>query len=810
MFDENNKVYITGYGLVSALGIGKTQNSKKLFDGDCGLSKSAMEYADKTVVSSFGVILDDLPIDKFFAYNDIVPDRVMKLAVLAVDEAIAQSKLQTFSFNPLRIGVVVGTSLGGMLSGDKFHSIWLTKGISKTDASILKQYPLHAVADVIAKKYGFNGTKIIISTACSSGANALGLAYDLISDGQCDIVIAGGVDPLSRFSFAGFTALGAINADVCQPYSNSVGINIGEASAFFVMESGVFAENRNAQKVCEFCGYGLSADAYHPTAPDINGLGAVRSMNIAMENSGISVNQISYINGHGTGTPANDNAERKVWKNFTTSNNKIPMISNKGSVGHCMGAAGAIEIAFSILSFERGLIPPTINFTTAPSEEINLVPNIALNADVSTVLSNSFAFGGNNCSVIISNDNNRCNNHCIEQDDVVVTGIGCVGIGGNTVSEFFDTLSKGNSVISEVSVVGKDYKTPFVGQANTDDIFFKKYIQAGKLRRIDKITKFTMTSGRQALLDSKLMVTPNNSARIGVIYGTGTGPSVTIKTISEQIIKSGISAIEADMFPNSVLNAAPGQFSIANNLKGVTSTISSGNTSGLNAVIYATMLLKSNQADAIIVISSDEWDETLHVGNERLGLLTSKGNLPFSGRADGVILSEGSVAFVLERKSYALQRKAKLYAEINGYFSVSNNPCLSDFDYIGTQWLDGFSTALNSSNKKEIDLYVSTSLGNIQLDNQEFQLYNALFPNANFYSVPRIIGTPFGSVGSYALLSCIYALISKKRPAILDITDVDDMYKSIFLSPEREIKCAATSVASYGGAYAGLIVSAIL
>lgn len=808
-----NIVSITGYGVVSSLGIGKEETRKKLFDGVSGISDLTLAYADRNVTSAFGAVTQDLPMDSFFSEQNMKPDRVFLLAMSAANEAVLQSGILLAGVNVLKIGVVVGTSLGGMLSGDKFHTSWLTEGIEKADVSLIKQYPLHAVGDVLAKKYGFQGTKMIISTACASGANALTLASDLIQDGLCEIVLAGGVDPISRFSFAGFTSLGAINRNPCQPYSNSKGINIGEGAAFFVLEGQRSLQNRNGAVLAEIKGYGNTADAYHPTAPNISGNGAVRSMNMALWNAGIGTHQISYINGHGTGTPANDSAEKKAWKTFVGEDTQLPLISNKGSVGHCMGAAGAVEIAFSLLSLEEQTIPPTLRFDQVSEPEINFVPNKAIQAKVTNVLSNSFAFGGNNCSVMVSLPGGVSAPAVTgeKQERIVITGLGCVGVGGKSVEEFFEMLSGGTTNFETLNLCGKDYSSPYIGKSDIDDTFFKKFILPKSLRRLDKITKLTMSSGRQALMDSKILITQENSHRIGVIYGTDTGPSNTIKTISEHMIRVGIDGISSDLFANSVLNAAPGQFSIANNLKGVTSTVSSGLASGLDAFIYATMLLKSGQADAIIVISADEWDDTIQVGKERLGLLSKGGNLPFSDQADGMILSEGSVAFVLTKKNYAEEQNLKIYAEVKGYFSNSNNPPLSDFDYEGDQWKEGFAGSLKSLGNPCIDYYASTSIGLKGLDQQEAELIHALMPGSVVRSIPRLIGTPFGSLGCYGLLSCIYSLMKHQPPGVGSVADAADEYKDLLVRKNgTDIHYAATSVASFGGAYAGVILGDIL
>ena len=802
------RTFITGYGIVSALGVGKEATANRLFSGCSRISEKTVSFRDKDVTSAFGVVADALPTDLNANLTLPVPDRIMQLAVPAAEEAIAQSGILNSAFDSLRAGVVIGSSQGGMTGGDTFYTTWFNEGLAAADAEPLRQYPLHAAADVIAAKFGLHGARFAVSTACSSGSNAFGLAQSLIHDGQCDFVLVGGMDSLVRSSFAGFSALGAVNPKPCQPYSNSCGINIGEGAAFFVMERECFMRQRGQSAICEFAGCGLSADAYHPTAPDPNGSGAIRSMNAALRNAGLETGAISYINGHGTGTPANDSTEKKAWKGFVGAHTEIPMVSTKGAVGHCMGAAGAIEAAFSILSLEKGIIPPTLNFAPVSEQPIDFVPNHPRRADIRAVMSNSFAFGGNNCSVLFCKNGERKRVPETETDDVVITGLGCIGVGGNTIDEFFSMLASGSSAISRFDLEGSACTVPYGGAVSLDDRIFKRYIQGSKLRRMDKITKMAMSSGRQALLDAQLPIIPAAAPRIGVIYGTGSGPSGTIRAISDSIVRIGFSGVAMDTFSNSVLNAAPGQFSIANNLKGVTSTLSTGNASGLNALIYAAMLLKCDQADAIVVLSADEWNESQHVVYEKLGLLSKTGKLPFSADADGAILTEGSVAFVLERKSFALRRRAHIYANVASYFTVSSNPALSGFDERGAVWQEGFARALRNVGVGDLDFYVSLACGDPLPVRQEIAMADSLFPNAEFFALSRSIGTPYGSVGSYGLLAAIYALKNNAAPAAGNTADIHEAYLHRFRAAAhtKEYRFAAASVASYGGAYAGVIL----
>ena len=804
---EKKQIVITGYGVITALGKSKEENEKLLFEGKTGIQPYCFEYKDGNATSAAGVYTEKMETSPFFEKNHLPFDRASNLALIAAEESIQESGIMQSDYNPLRVGIIMGTSLGGMRSADKFHTQWIEEGIEHADSTLLKQYPLHAIVDVLAKNYGFQGAKAVISTACSSGANAIGAAADLLDSGLYDVILTGGVDPISRFSFAGFTSLGAIDPDFCRPYSASTGINLGEGAACFVLETAEHAQARNAKILGEIRGYGITADAYHPTAPDISGNGAVRAMKIAMENGCCTSNELSYINGHGTGTKANDKAETKAWKSFVGENTDIPLISNKASVGHCMGAAGAVEIAFSLMSIQNNKIPPTLNFPEDyVKKEINFVPNHAQEKEVKCVLSNSFAFGGNNCSVLIS-EYQPCQMPEKCEDDIVITGIGAVGTGGTNIDELFETFSAGTNWIIREDTEGKEFNTPYRGKI--PEIDYKKYIPGKVLRRVDHVTRLAMVSGREALLNSGLKVTPKNNTRIGVIYGTGTGPLETIEHVSRKIIEEGKEGVDAGLFPNTVLNAAPGQFSIANMLKGPTSTISAGSVSGMDAFIYAAELLKKNQADAIVVLTADEWNEPLQTGNECLGLLTKNGALPFSKNATGMVLSEGSTAFVLERKEKAKERNAKILAEIYGYAMTSDNGELCGFDKSGTQWSDSLRIAKERANVSTVDYYASTAYGIPVVDEKEEKLMeDVLDEDTVVRSIPSLIGAPSGSLGTYGLLSCIYALtqdsVSKQNIAEDNIREKAG--KFLMREKKKEIACTAVSAASFGGSYSSIIV----
>lgn len=254
-----------------------------------------------------------------------------------------------------------------------------------------------------AKICGVNGTCYTNVSACSAGTTAAGTAYSLIKSGRADLVITGGLDPLTEFSCYGFHSLQNMSDEPCTPFDvNRKGINIGEGGALFIFEDYENAKKRKAKIYAEICGYGLGNDAYHPTSPDPSGNGALRVMKSALSEGNISPNDIDYINAHGTGTILNDSMELKAISNLN-SNKPIDVSSTKSMTGHCLAGAGAIELAASIFSICNDSIFPTANLKKEDSdyENINLIKGKAIKKEINTVLSNSFAFGGNSSSILL-------------------------------------------------------------------------------------------------------------------------------------------------------------------------------------------------------------------------------------------------------------------------------------------------------------------------------------------------------------------------------------------------------------------------
>ncbi|MFW5641085.1 MAG: beta-ketoacyl-[acyl-carrier-protein] synthase family protein [Thermodesulfobacteriota bacterium] len=400
------RVVITGLGTVNALAVNVSDFMKALKEGVCGIGPV-------TVFDTAGFRTHTGGEARGFSAKDLIPpefrDRRMSrsdgMAMAAALEALKDAGLFPF---PEEIaadaGVVIGGGAGGMLECEAVYRDYLAGGNKSTRLSQFASFCCAASADYITAKLGLMGPKTTFMTACSSGGTALGYARDLIQSGAAEIVIAGGVEPLSRVTYGAFNALQAVDPDYPRPFDkNRQGMSLGEGAGMLILESLSRAQHRGARIYAELLGYGVSCDAHHMTAPDPSASGAIRCMAAALKDAGVSPDRVSYINAHGTGTPANDVMEtRGIKAVFGRRAYDIPVSSTKSMHGHTLGAAGAIEGLVCALAVAHGFIPPTIHHQEPDPEcDLDYVAGGYREQPVFTALSNSFAFGGNNTSVVL-------------------------------------------------------------------------------------------------------------------------------------------------------------------------------------------------------------------------------------------------------------------------------------------------------------------------------------------------------------------------------------------------------------------------
>ncbi len=407
---EKERVVITGLGAVSPIGIGKDVFLEGLLTGKSGVKKiSSFDTSDFSV--QIGAEITDFVPENYIDKKEVSRiDRVQQFAFAAAKEAIEDSHIELDKVDPERVGVYVTSGVGGIITLEQQVLVNKEKGPSRVSPFLVPALIIDEIPAYIAIKYGFKGETLAAVAACASSGKTIGQALYAIERGDLDVIVAGGAEaPFTPTSVAGFASMRALskrNDDpehASRPFDkNRDGFVMGEGAGILILESLTHAKKRGAHIYAELAGYGTTCDAYHITAPDPTAKEVIRSMDLALKKAGVNKDEVNYINAHGTSTPLNDKNETFAIKElFGDYAYKIPVSSNKSQVGHLLGAASAIESVATVLSIEKGVIFPTINYEEPDPEcDLDYVPNKAREAVVKVALKNSFGFGGHNVSLV--------------------------------------------------------------------------------------------------------------------------------------------------------------------------------------------------------------------------------------------------------------------------------------------------------------------------------------------------------------------------------------------------------------------------
>ena len=404
------RVVVTGLGIVSPLGTGLKKNWEAVCSGHSGIRKITRFDASLFTSQIAGEVPDFKSEDWLDKQQARRFDIFIHYALAAAHMAMEDSALKIDETNAQRVGCITGTGLGGLAMLEEFHQILVEKGPKRISPFFIPGIIANMVPGLIAIEYGARGPNQSIETACTSSCHAIGEAFRYIREGRVDAMITGGTEAvITPLALGGFCAMRALSNRNDQPEKASRpfdkdrdGFVIGEGAGILILEEMEQAKARGAKIYAELVGYGLSADAYHITAPDPEGKGAIACMKMAIADAGLKPEDIDYINAHGTSTDLNDASETKGIKAvFGEHAYKLAVSSTKSMTGHLLGGAGGIEAIFSVMAIKNSLIPPTINYETQdPACDLDYVPNKARAAKVRTALSNSFGFGGTNGSLL--------------------------------------------------------------------------------------------------------------------------------------------------------------------------------------------------------------------------------------------------------------------------------------------------------------------------------------------------------------------------------------------------------------------------
>ncbi len=404
------RVVITGMGIVSPLGIGIEENWQALCQGKSGIGPITRFDTTEYPAKIAGEVKNFNP-EEYVDKKDLKKmDIFIQYALAAGSMAIKQSGLIINESNADRVGVLVGSGLGGLQTIEKYHTMLLQSGPKKISPFFVPMLIVNLAPGQISIYFGCRGPNSSVVTACATGNHSIGEAFRIIQRGDADAMIAGGVEStITPLAVAGFCALKALSTRNDEPEKasrpfekNRDGFVMAEGAGILVLESLECALRRGAPIFAEIIGFGCNADAYHITAPSPNGEGAARCMQIALDDAEIKPEDVDYVNAHGTSTPMNDLSETIAMKTvFGEHVKQLPVSSTKSMTGHMLGAAGGAEAIFSILTITHGIIPPTINYDEPDPEcDLDYVPNVARKQDVRIAMSNSFGFGGTNATLI--------------------------------------------------------------------------------------------------------------------------------------------------------------------------------------------------------------------------------------------------------------------------------------------------------------------------------------------------------------------------------------------------------------------------
>ncbi len=404
------RVVVTGVGVVSALGTGNEKNWTALMEGRSGIGRIT-RFDASDLPSQIAGEVPDFVAEEFIDKKEIKKmDLFIQYAIGAAEIAMKDSGLVVNDENAERVGVLVGAGLGGLPAIEKYHQAYLEGGHKKLSPFFIPMLIINLAPGHISMRYGAKGPNLSSVSACATGTHSIGDAFRMIQRGDADAMIAGGTEstitPLGIGGFNVMKALSTRNDDptaASRPFDKGRdGFVMAEGAGILILEEYELAKARGAKIYAEICGYGLTGDAYHLTAPAPGGEGAARCIKMALATGGVNADEVDYVNAHGTSTPFNDLYETMAIKTALGDRaRKVMVSSTKSMTGHCLGAAGGVEAVYSVMAIDRGAVPPTINHEEPDPEcDLDYVPNEARQAKVNVALSNSFGFGGTNATLL--------------------------------------------------------------------------------------------------------------------------------------------------------------------------------------------------------------------------------------------------------------------------------------------------------------------------------------------------------------------------------------------------------------------------
>lgn len=561
-------VVITGIGITSSGGNSIKEVEENIGKGKSGISKITYFDTDNLLCNVAGNLKHDIWNEIEKISNDLNIDWSSALSIYTIKKLLKEVNLDTKD-----VGLSLGTCNGGI------HSLAEYIQLNKNNA--LKNYPAYIQSKNIEDFFGFKGPKFSFNSACAASANAISYGAQMINDKKAKYVISGGCDPMSEWVFAGFNSLRTFNPNNCQPYGKEIGLNLGEGATYFLLEDKEHALKNNHHIYAEILGYGLSNDAYHPTAPEPDGTGITKAICSALKNSNVAPEKITYVNSHGTGTAANDVAEFTGIKNAFKPYKHMPYVSSvKGYVGHNLGAAASTELAITLIGLKNKVLYPNYNLTEYREgcEDNHILKNkVELKSDDVYFINNNAAFGGQNVATVFHSNlrNNYSKNKKLQQ------------------------ISKRNVYINNFAYSSLDsyYSKNSNGKLSSKKPL-KKYDKDLYKRRMNDLTQVSIIAGAESKSET--------IEKLGLIYGTPLGSMISTKKYIDSILNNGFDKASGVYFPDLVINSTAGHICQALNLKQYSSSISSGGDEDLKSLQIGFEAIQKGYANDLLIGAGEE------------------------------------------------------------------------------------------------------------------------------------------------------------------------------------------------------------
>ncbi len=737
---NNQRILVTGMGVWCPIGKNVAEMTEALKQGKTGIKRYDEIIAGTPI---WAALVEDYDPSQFFSAEDQDKfDRTAQMGYLAALQAMQDAGVSVPA-DPTRCGIVLGTSHGGRSQLDRFVDTGSDITADAMPRRLLETSAHYHQTAAVASKLGIHGPAITLSNACSSSGAAIAYAIELLRSGRCDWVLAGGADGFSKLTFAGFASLGAVSEGPCAPFSDPVGLSLGDGAGFIVLESAERAEARGAAVHAELYGYGLSWDAYHITQPEPAGEGMNRAIAMALAEANVAPEKIDYVNVHGTGTRANDAAEtvglKRYFGNGHDATGVPPISATKSFTGHMLGASSVLGVITSIVGMQHDMLPPTANFTQVrPGCELDCVPNLPRTAPIGYFIAQSAAFAGANAVIVGGKPNQDAPAHSLPEEDIVVSGIGVISPIGLNVNDLAHSLLSQQSGLVPSTELDKELSSEqLVGLVKNFNP--RKLMPTLNLRRVDKVAAYATVASSLALQDAKLWPIAGDGGRVGLVVGVARGAASSYATYLASVKGSQWHSASPISFPNLVMSSVGGQVSSSLGIRGITSSLVGAGAGGLQALTHAIELFRRNRhQDAVIVVTSDELAPLYVQLFSQLGLLARQGS-----ECPRMSLGEGSVAWVLERASSVKARGGKTWARVHSYGLTCDAHLPHGVEPTG-QWLGrAIDQALVTGGLKleQIDVQYKLASGRCPLDSREDSILQHYFgANRSVRSVTPLTG----------------------------------------------------------------------